>query len=273
MRREPHQQIAAQARQPRPRGTVTGMRQLLPFPADDVVPYEVYRPDEGTGRFLRLNMVVSVDGRATDEAGLTAGLGGEADLEVFRSLRALADGVLVGAGTARAEDYGPHRLRTDLAELRRRDGRDAPAPIIVVSRSLDLDPRSRLFTEALTPTIIVTHAAAHAARRRRLAAEARIIVAGDDEVDLSAALDQLAGEFGVLHVLCEGGPTLNNTLLRAGLVDELCLTVAPVITGAAGAGIVHAPVPRVGMDLRGLCEQDGELFARYILGTTTAGAG
>jgi riboflavin-specific deaminase-like protein len=239
------------------------MRQLLPFPAEDITPYEVYRPDEGTDRFLRVNMVSSVDGRATDPSGVTAQLGGEGDHELFRALRALADGILVGAGTVRREGYGPHRVRADLATLRRRDGRARPAAIIIVSGALDLDPGSRVFAEAATPTIVVTHAAAPADRRRRLAGVARVVVAGTVEVDLVDALDQLASDHGITHVLCEGGPTLNRSLLRAGLVDELCLTLAPVMFGTGMDGIVRPVAPTARMELLGLCEHDSELYARY----------
>jgi riboflavin biosynthesis pyrimidine reductase len=239
------------------------MRQLLPFPADNVVPYDVYRPDEGRTRLLRLNMFASVDGRATDREGVTADLGGPGDHELFRTLRALADGVLVGAATVRVEGYGPHRLRPDLAELRRRDGRPDPAAIVVVSRSLDLDPQSPMFTEAKTPTIVVTCAAAPAERRTALTTSAEIIVSGGDSVDFRAAFDELARCHNIRHVLCEGGPTLNRALLEARVVDELCLTITPQMTGRSGLAIVRPPAPATDLELRGLCEHDGELYARY----------
>jgi riboflavin-specific deaminase-like protein len=239
------------------------MRQLLPFSAENVVPYDVYRPDEGRTRLLRLNMVASVDGRATDRAGVTADLGRAGDNELFHTLRALADGVLVGGRTVRVERYGPHRLRKDLAERRRRDGRSDPAAIIVVSRSLDLDPQAAMFTEAETPTVVLTCAAAPAERRANLAASAEVVVAGDDAVDLPAAFDQLAERFGITHVLCEGGPTLNTELLAADLVDELCLTITPLMTGRSALSIVRPPAPAADLELLGLCEQDGELYARY----------
>jgi riboflavin-specific deaminase-like protein len=243
------------------------MRQLLPLPLDDVDPYEVYRPDESTTRWLRLNMIASLDGRATDPSGATAGLASEGDHEVFRTLRALSDCILVGAGTARAEGYGPHRLRADLRRRRQADGRRAPAPIVVVSRSLALDPETPLFAEATTPTIVVTCAAAPADRLEWLSATAPVVVAGEDHVDFHAALDELAERFGLPHVLCEGGPHLNGALFAAGVVDELCLTVAPLITGATAPTIVQPPVPSTGMRLQTLCEQDGELYARYQLGS------
>jgi riboflavin biosynthesis pyrimidine reductase len=239
------------------------MRQLLPFPVENVAPYDVYRPDEGTDRLLRINMVASADGHATDQAGVTAGLGDEGDHELFRSLRALADGILVGAETVRIEGYGPHRLRKDLAELRRRDGRPDPAAVIVVSRSLALDAQAPIFTEAKTPTIVLTCASAPAERRTRLAAATPVIVTGDETVDFTAAFNQLAERVGITHVLCEGGPTLNRALLHTGLVDELCLTISPQLTGAPAISIVRPPAPAADLELGGLCEQNGELFARY----------
>jgi riboflavin-specific deaminase-like protein len=239
------------------------MRQLLPFPVENVMPYDVYRPDEGTDRLLRINMVASVDGHATDQTGVTEGLGDEGDQELFRSLRALADGILVGAETVRAEGYGPHRLRKDLAEMRRRDGRPEPAALIVVSRSLALDPHAPIFTEAKSPTIVLTCASAPAERKAHLASATPVIVTGDESVDFSSAFEQLAERFGITHVLCEGGPTLNRALLQTGLVDELCLTISPVVTGAPAISIVRAPAPPADLELRGLCEQHGELFARY----------
>lgn len=244
------------------------MRQLLPFRADDVIPYDVYRiaPDAGC---IRINMVSSVDGRVTDAQGRSGGLGGDGDLAVFRALRALADGIVVGAGTARTEGYGPHRVARDLVARRRADGRDAPAAIIVVSRSLDLDPTGRLFTDAVTQTIVLTSAASADHAPDALRRTARLVVAGDDEVDLALGLRLLADEHGIRHALCEGGPALNTALLATGLVDELCITLAPHLTGADGRGIVAPPALPAALELRSLCEQDGELYARYGVGTST----
>jgi len=240
------------------------MRQLLPFPADDVSPYDVYGGAQPT-RLVRINMVASVDGRVTDDRGRSAGLGGDGDFQVFRALRALADGILVGAGTARTEGYGPHRLTRDLAALRRANGRDAPAAVIVVSRSLELDTGTPLFTQAVTPTIVLTCASSPRDRRAALAGVARVVIAGDDQVDVADGLAQLASDHGIAHVLCEGGPSFNTTLLAAGVADELCLTVAPLLVGHEGAGIAIPPFPPAGLELVSLCEQDGELYSRYAV--------
>lgn len=264
----------------RAHGYTRAVRVLLP-PADQVLPsattggapaqaqgmepYDFYRPAEPHAPWLRINMVASVDGLATDAEGLSGGLGGPADLRAYRAQRALADCILVGAGTLRAEGMGPHVVHASVAERRREDGRDSPAVMAVVSRSLDLDPQARVFSEARVPTVVVTCPAAPADRRERLAQVAHVVVAGDETVDLVAAVAQLRA-LGLPHVLSEGGPRLNADLLRAGVVDELCLTVAPRLLAADGRRIVAA-ADGAGVDLRpsGVAEEDGELFLRYAV--------
>src|SRR5690606_39776719 len=136
-------------------------------------------------------------------AGARGGPGGPGALAVFAALRALAAGVLVGAGTVRAEGYGPHRLHPDLAARRRADGRTEPAAIVVVSRSLALDYDAPLFTEAQTPTVVLTCAAAPAERRAAATAAGRVVVAGDAEVDLVAGVAALRDELGLVSLVCE----------------------------------------------------------------------
>lgn len=238
------------------------MRRLLPDPADPVDVYDAYRIDDERP-VLRLNMVLSADGRATDRNDRTADLGGEGDHEVFRTLRALADGIIAGAGTVRAERYGPHRLRADLAERRAAAARPMPAPIIVVSRSLELDYDSPLFTEAATPTIVLTCDAAPENLRAEAANAGVLVVAGETEVDLPVAVRILRERFGLMHLLCEGGPSLNGVLLDAGLVDELCLTLAPTLVGTPGPTLVNQISTTTQLDLLHVLESDGELYLRY----------
>lgn len=240
------------------------MRQLLPVLADTIDAYDIYRPLDPHAPLLRVNMVTSVDGSATDEHGRTSGLGLQGDHEAFRALRALADAILVGAGTVRAEGYGPHRLRGDLRDRRAADGRAGPAPIVVVSRSLDLDFSAPLFHAADAPTMVVTCQAAPADRQREAQRVGRLLVAGQTEVDLAAAVARLQGDLGLPCLLCEGGPTLNDALFAAGLVDELCLTLTPRLIGNGPAILQSLPHP-ADLALTGLCEQDGELYARYAL--------
>jgi riboflavin biosynthesis pyrimidine reductase len=208
-------------------------------------------------RHVRANFVSSLDGAVT-LSGKSAGLSSEADRTLFHLLRRLTDVVLVGAGTARTENYGGAKPV---------DGH-AP-PIAVVSRSLDLDASSRLFTDTTVPAIVVTCAASPDAERRRLSEVADVVVAGDSDVDLRRALDALA-ERGLRHVLCEGGPHLLGSLAAAGALDELCLTLSPLIAGGTAGRIVAGYLPEVvePMHLRHVLEDDGHLFLRY---STAAG--
>jgi riboflavin biosynthesis pyrimidine reductase len=224
------------------------MRQLLPAPVDPVDPMAVYGDlPVAPGRpAVRLNMIASVDG-STTLAGVSGGLGGPADHALFAVLRSLADVVLVAAGTVRAEGYGP-----------------SSTPIAVVSRSLRLDWDTPFFTAPLARPILVTVAQAPPDRLARAAEVADVVVAGDRDVDLAAALAQLA-ERGWRAVLAEGGPTLNGQLATAGLLDELCLTLSPRLAGGDAKRILDGPRLEggAGMRLCSLCEQDDFLFLRY----------
>lgn len=212
--------------------------------------------------WLRANMVTSTDGAAYVD-GRSAGLSSPGDMRIFGILRVLADVVLAGAGTARAEQYKPARRRPALADLR--EGRPVTATIALVSRSLQLDLAAPLFTE--TPpdarTIVVTCAASPADLRAKAAEVADVIVAGEDEVDLPAAVDALAGR-GLGRVICEGGPHLLGELAAEHLLDELCLSVSPTLAGP-GAGRITAgvPFPARPMSLRQVLCEDGFLFCRY----------
>jgi riboflavin biosynthesis pyrimidine reductase len=225
------------------------VRRLLPTPLDPVDPRAVYADlPRAPGRpGVRLNMVASVDG-ATALEGVSGGLGGAADRLLFALLRSLADVVLVGAGTVRAEGYGPS---------------DRPR-LAIVTRSCHLDWDARVFAEARVRPIVVTAAAALAERRARAAEVADVIVAGRETVDLRAALAAI-GRTGAGAVLAEGGPTLNGALAAAGLVDELCLTISPRLVGGDARRVLAGPAlsPAPAMRLASACEEDGFLFLRY----------
>lgn len=232
------------------------MRQLLPPPADPTAQVDLaalYAPP--TGRSVRVNFVSSLDG-AAEVDGRSGPLGGPADKQVFHTLRSLCDVVLVGAGTARAENYGP-------AKVPGRSPGQQP-PLALVSRSLDLAPDARFFTEPGARPLIVTTASASVPDWLRERAD--LVVAGQDDVDLTSALDQLADR-GLQSVLCEGGPRLFADLAAAGLVDELCLTFAPLLAGPdrkriLGGPAWHQPVP---LSLRSAIEADGVLLLRYAV--------
>jgi riboflavin biosynthesis pyrimidine reductase len=243
------------------------MRRLLPgvggsqdAPLDDDGLVEAYRLP--AGRSLRANFVASLDGAVAVD-GRSRGLGSPGDKRVFDVLRALADVVLVGSGTAATESYGPVRSDSPLGRLRASIGRPPAMPVAVVSRRASLDPTVDLVTAPETPTILVTCGAADPDRRRALAeAGVDVLVCGDDDVDLTVALDRLA-ELGHEQVLCEGGPELFRAALAAGLVDELDLSIAPALV-AGEARLLGSALPDVvRVELGQLLEEDGMLFARY----------
>ncbi|MCU1498480.1 MAG: pyrimidine reductase family protein [Acidimicrobiales bacterium] len=242
------------------------MRQLLPEPAD-VDPATAHaraaRAAPAGRPWVVANMITSIDG-ATAIDGRSEGLGAPADKVVFSALRAVADVILVAAGTARAEGYGPPRTPADRRAERAVRGQ-APYPrLALVSRSLAFDVSSPLFTEAPEPPIVFTVAGAPADRRAALEGVAEVVVVGEDDVDLSAALGWL-GARGVRIVLTEGGPGLLGQLVAAGLVDEMDLSLAPLLVGGDSPRLAHgAPAHPQRMALAHLWEGDGILFARYV---------
>jgi len=238
------------------------VRRLLPEPGgidDDLALARAY--ESPPGRWLRMDFIASLDGSIA-VSGVSEGLQSPGDQRVFRVLRAVADVVLVGSGTASAEGYGPVGPDTPLGRLRAQLGRPAVVPIAVVSRRASLAPGDRL---AVPGTLLVTCAASDAGRRSALAeAGVDVLVCGEDDVDLPAALDALA-ERGLAQVTCEGGPQLMRTALDAGVVDELDLSVSPALVGDP-ARLLDAPLrDLVRVELRQLLEEDGMLFARYAV--------
>ena len=236
------------------------LRQLFPGCADEPDLAALYAyPD---GRWLRANMVSSADGAASLN-GASAGLSSDTDRQVFALLRALSDVILVGAATVRTERYKPARTLEPWRALRA--GRAPTPPIAVVTSRLDLDPDDPLITAAPphARTIVITTAQAPAGRRAELARHADIIVAGEETVDLRASVDALADR-GHRRLLTEGGPHLLAQLAGAGLLDELCLTIGPLMAGPGVNRIVAgAPAQPVPLALAHVLEDDGFLLCRY----------
>jgi riboflavin biosynthesis pyrimidine reductase len=209
-------------------------------------------------------MVGSLDGAAV-VGGLSAGLSSPGDRRVFWTLRALADVIVVGAGTARAEGYRPTRMKEPWASLGLRAGRPAAPPLALVSQALGLDPAAPLIAGAPgdARTIVITCAASPPDRRAALAEAADVIVAGEDSVDLHAAVTALADR-GLRRILCEGGPRLLSDITAGGLLDELCLTLSPVLAGPGPVRVLAGTTfPARRLRLSQLLEEDGVLFARY----------
>jgi len=211
---------------------------------------------------LRVNFIASLDGAVTVD-GLSGGLQGPGDKEIFDSLRMVCDALIVAAGTVRAENYDALRLTAEARAWRRAHGLAEFPLMVIVSRSLDFDLGQLVFADAPIRPVVVTTTRAPA---ERVAAVADVIAAGDDEVDLPAAVAELHAQ-GATQLLCEGGPRLFGTLIAADLVDELCLSVSPLLVGG-GAGRITAGVPAVPrrMALRHVLSVEDMLFLRYARG-------
>jgi len=235
---------------PAPRiGAVGGITELEPFYAQ-------------APAGVRANMIFSADGAAAF-GGRAGPLSCPADQQLLGILRGFADVVLVGAGTVRAENYGPVRLTDAQQAIRVSEGRTDPPPIAVISRTGDLP--TRLFSSPEQPPILVT--SAQAAAQRNLTGDRawKVLVAGDDSVDVILAVALLRAQ-GMHRILCEGGPTLLDELVDADAVTEICVTLAPKLAASQPVGSRVAPsrlpLP-ISMRLEHALVYDDYVFLRY----------
>jgi riboflavin biosynthesis pyrimidine reductase len=245
---------------------------LLPTPTPVVDAAALYasgsRRPVGPRPWVAVNMIATADGAATDAEGKTGGLASAADREVLIAIRAVGDIVVAGAGTIRAENYGPARMPPELEAVRLARGQSRWPRIVVVSASLRLDPAARLFHEpADERPLIVTVEAADREARRRLEPLADIVVAGDDRVSWPLALAELRRATGAQVAVVEGGPMVIGQMLIDDVIDEMCLTVAPVMAGGEAPRIAHGVRPDIAraMKLEHLLEADGFLLLRYLV--------
>lgn len=243
-----------------------GLRRLDGGPATaELDPFRAYvdvsRTPPPERPWVLANFVATIDGSIAVD-GRVGSLSSPLDKQVFRLLRAVADVVLVGAGTVRAERYGPVRLDDVSREVR--EGRVPPA-VAVVSRSLDLDWSWPLFTDPDVPTIVITARDADPRRLEAATAHSDVIVAGAADIDLADALGQLRAR-GHETITCEGGPTLLRDLLAGGHLDELCLTIAPLVGGDPMRMVADGAAPRQHrLDLVHVLRGGDELFLRYLV--------
>jgi riboflavin biosynthesis pyrimidine reductase len=218
--------------------------------------------------WLRANMVASTDGAASLN-GRSGGLSGPADKMVFTVLRSLADVIMVGAGTARTERYRPVQAAEIWQSLRHAR---APVPAIaIVSSSLHLDSCRRLLTDAAAEakTIVLTTATAPADRKAAISQHARILVAGQEQVEMADAIRGLA-DLGYRNILTEGGPGLLSHIVAAGLLDDICLTTSPVLAAgdagrivASAAGDPAAP-QATRLSLAHVLADEDYILSRYL---------
>ncbi|RWZ64506.1 pyrimidine reductase family protein [Labedella populi] len=225
--------------------------------------YEERVPTDGAP-WLRVNFVSSVDGAVTVD-GLSGGLGSAADRRVFDLLRVACDVVVVAAGTVRAEGYGPLVVDDHHSRLRTSLGFAAQPRFGIVSNSLDLDPDDRIFRDAPVRPLVLTSRAADRGKAIALERVADVIECGDENVD-GAELRRALWARDLRRIHSEGGPALFGELIRSDAVDEVCLTVTPLLAGGDAGRIASGAVPDVPRALRlaHVVEADGALLLRYV---------
>ena len=253
------------------------MRRLLPGPVVDVDPMELYpalvRPKPAERPWLMINMIASADGAVAID-GTSGALGNPADEAVFSAVRACADWIVAAAGTVRAESYGLPRPGEASRRARRASGRAERPRLAVVSASLDLDLSLPLFADQRPgedPPMILTGSTAAPGAVERLEPVAEVVRLPSARPQAAEILEELDRR-GAEVVLSEGGPSFNGQLTDAGVIDELCLSIAPLMAGGASKGIVHGSMRSVPLRMRidHVLESSDTLFIRYV--SESAGA-
>lgn len=217
--------------------------------------------------WVRANMISSLDGGATDD-GKAGGLAGRGDRALFARMRQEADVVLVGASTVRIENYSGAQMSLAQRQERQRRGQAEVPPIAVVTHGADFEHDAKIFTRTEVPPLIMTSRDAVDDARGRFGSVAEVIDASGahgDRVDLGMVLKTFADR-RLLRVLSEGGPAMISLLIEQGVIDELCVTIAPILVGgqarriATGSGEAHTRMRRSHL----LTDDEGYLYTRYV---------
>jgi riboflavin biosynthesis pyrimidine reductase len=244
------------------------MDQLLPHSSaniDTTTSVATEQRESSDGPWVMVNMATSIDG-AIEIGGVSGSIGGEGDATLFRALRAIADVIVVGGGTARAENYGPPKLDEGAQAARKARGQAALPTLAVISASLGFDPADRLFEAGHRP-ILLTKSSSPSQRLRALEPIADI-ERFDEDVTPAKAVASLDNR-GYKVVLVEGGPALNAQFVDADLIDELCLTIAPKLTAGSSRRLTWGDSDAVrAMRLDRIFADDGELYLRYLRSTS-----
>ncbi|WP_404285798.1 dihydrofolate reductase family protein [Glutamicibacter arilaitensis] len=241
------------------------MRALLPNSIPEVDDtYLLTRYAASQRPFVRFNFVSSIDGSAQRD-GLSGGLGSAGDRRIFSLLRRLADVVLVGAGTVRAEGYaGPLIGDADIA-WREAQGLSAQPVLAIVSHGLNLEPEDEVFTLSPVPVLVFTSIQVTEEQRNRFASHVELVEVaevdhGCDPQEIVA--DLLARGLGFIHA--EGGPHLLGQFIAADQVDSMCVSYSPLLLAGSGQRIAHGPRQEARkLEMHSLFEEESMLFCDY----------
>lgn len=216
-------------------------------------------------KWLVVNFVSSADG-AVEVDGRAGRLSNPPDRKVLQLGSDLADVLLIGAATAMVEDFrGVHPDEPTLQRRRRHGLSDIP-PTAVVTTGRTLPSDAPVITEAKVPTLVITCSAASVKQREEwLDAGADVIVVGEETVDLSKAVRELTKR-GLGRIDCEGGPHLFGSLLQAGVVDELRLTVSPLlVSGTAERIATGTALDPIDLKLASVLAENDIMILRYLV--------
>lgn len=244
-----------------------GVHRLLPPPVVEVDADDAYRDSRPMvdGRpWLMMNMISTIDG-ATEIGGVSGPLGGPGDKDIFGTIRTLPDIILVGSATAMAERYTPPSSSVSTKARRLSNGAWPVARVAVVSRRLNFDLTLPVFTRPDQRPIVVTTEDADPTGLDRVAKHADVLQCGIGSVDFAEALHQMA-TLGATVVLSEGGPSINGALINEDLVDELLISISPLVGGGDSEGIIHGAILQQPQQLvlRHVLTEDHFLFLRYV---------
>ncbi len=241
---------------------VAVMRWLVPGTSASGEVADAY--DWPAARWVRTCMVMGLDGSIAGPDGLSGSISSPTDRAVLSAIRRFADAYLVGARTVRMERYGAVRARPEAIEPRLAGGQHAAPTLAIVSATCHFDWDDAAFTASDNRPIVLTVERSHPTARAAAGRWCEVVVVGEERVEPAAALDALAAR-GLTRVTCEGGDSLLSEMVRADLIDEVDLTLAPVLA-AAPRPARPGPAVLTGMRLAHLGEDDGFLFARYVRG-------
>lgn len=251
---------------------MTGVAQIAELSDEELLSIYAFPPAKVTGQspqdgdsvqpWLRMNFITSLDGAVTLK-GRSGGLGDDQDQRLLELLRRPADAIMVGWSTLEAEGYGALTLPDAGVQWRRQRGLPDHPRLVVVTRSCKVDVTSAVFTDAPVPPLVVTCANAPDKARRQVQSVAEVVTAGGADVDPALVVQCLA-ERRLTRIHGEGGPRVFGSCVAAGVVCELCLTVAPALVAGAAGRIAHADTEvDTRMQLRSVLANGSELFLRY----------
>ena len=211
--------------------------------------------------FVFINMAMSADGKIASTNGKVSSFGSRTDHARLLELRTKADAILTGAGTLNAQPD----ITLGLGNKRK----NPPIRVIVSGRG-HVNPKHKLFQATGAPSVVLTSERISRKRLKELEAAAdTVLVCGVNSVNFKKALHFLSKKYNSKRILCEGGGKLNDSLFRAGLVDEVNLTICPLILGGKDAPTISdgtgfkrlANVAQFKLHARK--EVDNEMFLTY----------